>query len=144
MSRVAARYGTLVPATLKTVYPKPPQASPPDAALPAGFLRYMGSVVSYSASQRQTIYTIELIALVRRSANLPDDYDAAIPLVDPMVQTWEQYTSLGAAQYFDARVTSVEVGPASFSTASDTGGDAQYVAVIATLQVKEKTAVSMS
>jgi hypothetical protein len=136
---------TLVPTTLTSVYPSAPQAAPTDASLPAGFARATGAPdVSYTASQRVIRWSFELVALVRRSANLPDDYDAAIPLVEPLIELWEQYTGLGAAHYYDARVTNVEIGPASFNVASDTGGDAQYVAVVATLTVKEKTAVSMS
>lgn len=104
----------------------------------------MGYVVSYSASQRQVIYTFEIVVLVQRTLDLPSDYNAAIPLVDPIMGLFEQYTTLGDARYFDAKITGGEIGPAAFSSASDVGGDDQYVAIVSTMTVKEKTAVSMS
>lgn len=143
-SRVATRVATLVPGTLTMVFAKPPQSAPDAESLPAAFTRPMSGVVSYSASQRQVVHTIEIVILVQRTKNLPDDYNAALPLIEPVIELFEQYTTLGDAKYFDAKITGYEIGPAGFSGASDTGGDVQYVAVVLTLTVKEKFSVTMN
>lgn len=143
-SRVAARVGTLVPGTLTMVFAKPPDSAPDAASLPAAFMRPMSGVVSYTGSQRVVSHTIEIVVLVQRTKDLPSDYNAAIPIIEPMFGLFEQYTTLGDVVYFDAKITGYEVGPAGFSSASDVAGDAQYVAVVLTLTVKEKFGVSMS
>lgn len=138
MDKGAARLeADLVPATVTAVYPKPPQAAVPDDQLPALFLRPVSGPVDYTASQRIVVHGFEVIALVARTDDLPADYDAAMPLLEPVLAVFEANTSFGTATYYDAGISFYEIGPASFN-------DGEYLTLVMTASVKEKTAVSMA
>jgi hypothetical protein len=137
IAKSATRLESLIPATLTAVYAKPPQAAIPDAVLPAVFQRPDTGTVDYTGSQRVVIHSFHVIALVARTQDLPTDYSAAMPLLEPLIAVYEADTQLGTATYFDARVVDYDVGPVTYQ-------DAHYVAIALTVQVKEKTAVPMS
>ena len=132
---------TLVPGTLKKVYPLPPQSSPQASVLPAAYPRAASGETNYSVSQRVITHTLEIVAMVARadavSKLLPDAWTKATVLLEPMMAAFEGSMSLGAQQYFDARVVQYEIGPASYL-------DAQYMTLILTVSIKEKLAVTMS
>lgn len=136
ISKSATRLETLVPATLTAVYEHPPQAPIPNGQLPAAFQRPDTGTVDYTGSQRVVVHSFHVIVLVARTADLPQDYSAAMPLLEPILAVYEADTSLSTATYYDARVVDYDVGPVTYL-------DAHYVAIALTVQVKEKTAVSM-
>lgn len=119
------------------VYPRPPQAAIPESELPAIFNRPQPFTVGYSASQRIIVWAWETVVLVARTENLPDDYTAIEPLIEPCIAAFEANTQLGTPTYYDAKATGGEIGPVTY-------GDAQYVALILQTSVKEKKAVSLS
>ena len=137
IAKSAVRLTTLVPDTLIAVYEKPPQAPIPNGQLPAAFQRPDTGLVDYTASQRVVTHRFHVIALVARTEELPEDYSAAMPLLEPLLAVFEADTSFGTATYYDARVIDYDVGPVTWT-------DAHYVAIALTVEVKEKTPVSMA
>lgn len=134
----AALTTALVPGTLTTVYAKPPEAPPPAAQLPAALQRPLSGPVDYTPSQRIVTHTWELHVLVARTQELPLDYDAALPLLEPIIAVYEASMSLGTATYFDVRPTGYEIGPASYGEGNN------YLAITLTVTGKEKTAVTLT
>ena len=137
IAKSAARLETLKPADLTAVYATPPQAAPPAGQLPAVFQRPDTGTVEYTASQRVVLHQFHVIGLVARSEELPTDFSAAMPLLEPLIGVYEADTSLGTATYYDARVIDYDIGPVTYLGAN-------YLGIALTVQVKEKTAVSMS
>ena len=137
IAKSAARLGTLVPGVLAKVYATPPQAAVSAGMLPAVFQRPDTGTVEYTASQRVVLHQFHVIGLVARSEELPTDFSAAMPLLEPLIGVYEADTSLGTATYYDARVIDYDIGPVTYLGAN-------YLGIALTVQVKEKTAVAMA
>lgn len=137
IAKSATRLETLVPSVLTSVYEHPPQAPIPNGKLPAVFQRPDTGLVEYGATLRVVTHRYHVIALVARTEELPTDYSAAMPLLEPLLAAFEADTSFGTATYYGAQVLDYDIGPVTYL-------DAHYVAIALTVEVKEKTAVAMS
>ena len=137
IAQSADRLETLVPAVLTKVYATPPQAAVSAGMLPAVFQRPDTGTVEYTASQRVVLHQFHVIGLVSRSEELPTDFSAAMPLLEPLLAVFEADTSFSTPTYYDAKVIDYDIGPVTYLGAF-------YLGLALTVQVKEKTAVSMS
>jgi hypothetical protein len=137
ITKSADRLRTIVPSVLTSVYEHPPQAPVPNGKLPAVFQRPDTGTVDYGSDLRIMTHRYHVIGLVARTEDLPQDYSAAMPLLEPLIAVFEADTSFGTTTYYGAQVIDYDIGPVTYM-------DAHYVAIALTVEIKEKTPVSMA
>lgn len=120
-----------------TSYPLPPEAPPPDAALPAVLPQVAEGEFEWGASMDVRRHYWELVILVKRGPELPADYLILLPVFEQVVQQFYTNSTLGLPGVYGCEPKTYRVEGFSWSGEN-------YVSVSIVMTAKEKTAVSFA
>ena len=113
-----------------TVYPRPPEAPPPEINLPAVIVKPMRGHLTPGASEMHE-HTWELTVLVKRGSDIFAAYDALLEFYEAMVVAFRSQTTLGLANTYGVHLDDYDMGPVAYL-------DSSYLGIIWIVQGKQK------
>lgn len=125
-----------------TGYPKPPEAPPAAASLPALWVRPSfdePSEIEWGASREDTSWQLTMFVFVTpRGEDLPEDFSAVVPVQYDVRAAFYMHSDLGLAPYVSGlHPTSVTIGPLGYLGET-------YLGATITWRVQERLAVTLS